>query len=616
MCGIFAYSGKSDAGPILLEGLTILQNRGYDSVGIATFNKESEYVCNKFVSDKNTSNGIEKLAENISVHENNKIGLGHCRWATHGGKTVTNAHPHFDASNRFCIVHNGVIENYLSIKKFLLTKSILCTSETDTEVVIQLLGYYAQQFSVSEALKRTLSELEGTWGLVILDKENPDTIIATRKGSPLLIGITSHEYFIASEVSAFLKYTRKYINLNDDEIIIIKNQQLNIENYENRLQISKNTDSTSSTPYPFPYWTIKEIKEQAETINFAINNGGRILDEYNVKLGGLDHCKEKLVQIVHLIIIGCGTSKHAGDFSAYFFRSISGFSTVQVVDASEFDESYLINKPIDTIGLLALSQSGETQDVLRCLKLAKSLNICTFSVVNKVDSSIAKFTNCGVYLNAGREVAVASTKAFTATVTVLFMIAIWFSQNKLQNITLSKRQEYITSLNKLQYCVQNVLNSGEVEQKCKDIAEYLKEYNKCFILGKGTSAAIASEGALKIKEIGYCSAEGYPGGALKHGPFALIEPGMPIIMVLLNDVHRSYMESTINEVKSRNAYVITITDVIEHDFSDVIIRIPFCENLTSLLSIVPLQLIAFYLSISKNINPDKPRNLAKVVTVI
>ena len=604
MCGIFSYTGTKKAGKIILEGLTILQNRGYDSVGITTLNT-NEFTTTKFSSVKETSDGIQQLSQSINKHGYNKIGIGHTRWATHGSKSIKNSHPHFDIDERFAIVHNGIIENYLEIKKFLKEKNIYCSTETDTEVIVQLLSYYNKKTNdVFQALKKTLKLLEGTWALVILDKENPTTLFTTRKGSPLLIGIEEDQFFISSEISAFSRYTSKYINLFDNEILIIKDNKLSIQ--DGRLQISKNNESISFSPTPYEHWTLKEIKEQEFSINHALNNGGRIENDSFVKLGGLH---KKLLKIENLIIVGCGTSKNAGDFVSSFLRKISGFNTVSVVDASEFDSEYL---KASNVGILTLSQSGETQDVLRCLKIAS--NHIFFSVINKVDSSIANITKCGVYLNAGREMGVASTKAFTSTVVVLHLIGIWFAQHR--NLNLDDRKCSIISLNKIPLYFSNILNSEEIDNKCNDIANYLLNKNKLFILGKGNSHSIANEGSLKIKEISYLHAEGYSGGALKHGPFALIEKGTPIIIILINDINKSYMESTINEVKSRGAYVITITDVLEHDFSDIIINVPNCGTLTSLLTVIPLQLIAYKLSVLKHINPDKPRNLAKVVTVI
>lgn len=607
MCGIFAYTGDRQAGDIILEGLIILQNRGYDSVGITTLS--DQYTTTKSASEEETSDGIVKLGQTISKHAGNKIGIGHTRWATHGPKTIKNTHPHFDNSKRFALVHNGVIENYSDIKEYLKSEGILCSTETDSEVIVQLLGYYAKSNSFPAALKKTLSDLEGTWGLAILDLENPKVLTLTRRGSPLLVGLGKEEYFVSSEISAFSRYTTHYISLEDDEIVTIDNNQIYLENnIEDRLLISKNPEAILLSPSPYQHWTLREIKEQEHSILNCLNNKGRIRDQAQAHLGGLESNKENLLKIKNLVIIGCGTSKHAGDFGAFLLRKISGFDSVSVVDAAEFDSDYC---KYPNLGILSLSQSGETQDVLRCLKIFKGTS---FSIVNKVDSSIARTTKCGVYCNAGREVAVASTKAFTSTVCILTLVAIWFAQNR--DLSLEERKDFISCLHKLPLCFANILNDKVLDQKCDQVAAYLKNATRLFILGKGASTSIAYEGALKIKEIGYLHAEGYPGGSLKHGPFALIEKGTPIIIILLNNETRPYMESTIEEVKSRGAYTITITDIPNHLSSDLILRIPSSDCLTALLAVIPLQLIAYKLSVSKGINPDKPRNLAKVVTVI
>jgi glucosamine--fructose-6-phosphate aminotransferase (isomerizing) len=606
MCGIFAYIGNKKAGNILLKGIKILQNRGYDSVGISTL-KDNIYITDKFISELETDDAIKKLEECIFKHNESSLGLVHTRWCTHGEKTIKNSHPHFDNNARFSLVHNGVIENYLEIKKFLEKENIFCQTETDTEVIVQLLSYFANLYNLEKALEKTFEKLVGTWAIVCLDKENPDSLILSKNGSPLLLGLSENEFYIASEMAAFSEYTDKYIRLNDRETIILKRETKFIKE---RVKTIRDREETFLSPEPFPHWTLREIKEQEKSIFRAFNNGKRIGNEYEVELKGLEKCKDKLLKIKNLLIIASGTSKFAGDFASFIFRQISGFDTVFVVDASEFDKDYL---KTPHLGILAISQSGETQDILRCIKDQK---VPIFSVVNTVDSSIAKIAECGVYINAGREVAVASTKAFTSSILVLTLIAIWFSQHR--NINIEERKKFISCIQDLPKEFTAILHNKEIDSKCDEISQYLMDKQKLFILGKNKSSAISNEGSLKIKEISYLAAEGYPAGSLKHGPFALIEKGTPIIIILLNDVNRSYMESTINEVKSRGACVITITDILDHDFSDIIVKIPslYSQELTSLLTVLPLQLIAYKLSVLKGINPDKPKNLAKVVSVI
>jgi len=614
MCGIVAYLGYREAKDILIEGLTILQNRGYDSAGISTIDSDGNLITTKNASKDTTSDSIKYLAETLYQHKNNKIGIAHTRWASQGSVNMINSHPHNDVSSRFSLVHNGVIENYDFLKKFLLKAGITCISDTDTEVIVQLIYYYSTTgLNFEDSVKEAVSKLEGTWGIVVLDRYNPDTIIACRHGSPILLGISDDEVFIASEAVAFQKYTNQYISLNNDEISIITyKDKLNISlsgNYEfNRIK-SVAHEEILLTPDPYEHWTLREIDEQPNTILAALNNGGRIINNSEVALGGLNMNKDVLLKIKNLIIVGCGTSRHAGLFISDIMRSISGFNTVQVVDGSEFDKSYITQD----CGLLALSQSGETKDVMRCLEIIPQ-DVPTFSVVNRVESQIARTTGCGVYLNSGREVAVASTKCFTAQIVVLLLITIWFAQNR--NINIKKREEFIENLRRLSFCYQSVLSSKIIIAKCHEVAVYLRNWNSCFLLGKGLSSYIAYEGALKFKEIGYIHAEGYPGGSLKHGPFALIDKGMPIILMLLNDSDRSYMESTVNEVKARGAYTIVITNISEYNEGNINIHLPNNGILSALLSVIPLQLISYNLSKIKGINCDKPRNLSKTITII
>jgi len=608
MCGIFSYIGTKESYKYLLEGLIILQNRGYDSVGITTI-RDNQFITSKYASQETTSDAIKSLEDNIEKHKGAYIGISHTRWATHGPKTVKNCHPHFDNTQRFCIVHNGIIENYLELREFLLEQNINCKTDTDTEVIVQLIGYFSHTHDFITSVNKTIEKLEGTWGLVILDIQNPDTILVTRRGSPMLIGIGKDDYYISSEVAAFQRHTTHYISLYNDEIVTIKGKRIYIDSNSltDRLQVSQNNETILLRPDPYPHWTIREIKEQEYTITKALNNGGRIYNDHSVVLGGLNKNKSLLLSIRDLIIIGCGTSKNAGEYVSNIFRKISGFNTVQVIDASEFNADYIR----EGVGVLALSQSGETQDVIRCLNLLPD-DIPMFSVINKVDSQIARMTNCGVYLNAGREVAVASTKAFTSCVVVLFLIAVWFAQNR--NIQPIIRTDIIKELNKTSLLVSNILNNDM--RKIDQTVNYINQHERIFVLGKGLGLSIAEEGALKIKEITYLHAEAYPGGSLKHGPFALISKGIPIIFILTNDTNRSYMESTINEVRSRGGYVITITDIPDHNLSDICIKIPNNGLLTNMLAVIIFQLIAYKLSIKRRIDPDKPKHLAKVVTVI
>lgn len=630
-CGIIGIVNKKESAvPYLLEGLTILQNRGYDSAGMCTIdNKKNDLIVSKYASLTTTSDAIVRLKSSSSKHEGHVIGIAHTRWATHGGKTDKNAHPHCDYKNRVALIHNGVIENSSELREKLLKKGIVFKSETDTEVIVQLIGYYLDNGkTLIESIKCTLNELEGTWGLAIISKLMPDTIICCRNGSPLLIGICEGKMFVASESAAFSRHTKNMISLENGEIAIITSDGVKEligkrKSIEERMEQAQDSEVKLS-PSPYPHWTLKEINEQPMSLARALNFGGRIADSSNVKLGGLEQNKEWLLKIKHLIIAACGTSYYSGLYGAKLMRQLKSFETIQVIDAAELDSD---DFPTKNAGLLVISQSGETADVLRCLNLAEKKQIPCFSVVNKVGSLIARTTSCGVYVNAGREHAVASTKAFTSQVTILCLIAIWFSQNKNVSELVQLRKHIITSLLKLPTCVGMMLNN--LRNLCKKISSHLIKHHTIFILGKGYGEPIAREGSLKIKEITYTHAEAYASGALKHGPFALIENGTPIIILILDDQYYNLNVTALHEVRARGAYTIVITDKPDKvkNVANQIIEIPSNGVLTALLGVLPLQLIAYEMSILKNIgklflktnflkDPDKPRNLAKSVTVL
>uniref|UniRef100_A0A7S1KQ41 Glutamine--fructose-6-phosphate aminotransferase [isomerizing] n=1 Tax=Percolomonas cosmopolitus TaxID=63605 RepID=A0A7S1KQ41_9EUKA len=619
-CGIIAIASNSDTSQQLFEGLTILQNRGYDSAGIATFNSnKSKLSISKFASVATTSDALDQLKENLNKHLGDCIGIAHTRWATHGAKTDVNAHPHTDRKNRLALVHNGVIENSNILKRMLMQKyQIQCVSETDTEVIAQLIGVHLDQgLDILEAIKQSVSLLEGTWGLVVLSLDQPDQIIATRNGSPLLVGLSEHSCFIASESSAFVKYTRDMISLNNGEIVIITKdgvkELISNENIplEKRVILAPQQE-VELTPDPYPHWTLKEIMEQPQALARSLNFGGRISSDSEVKMGGLEENRDWLLNIRHLIVAACGTSYFSGLYGARLMRYLKCFDTVQVIDAAELDHDDLPSK--DT-GLLVISQSGETSDVVRCLDLARECGVPSFSIVNKVGSLVARMTGCGAYINAGRENAVASTKAFTCQVTVLTLIALWFAQNRKTELsTTQKRKDMITTLHRLPISVGMNMR---IQDQCRQIAQHLIKKRTMFVLGKGYGECIAREGSLKLKEITYVHAEAYSSGALKHGPFALIEEGTPIIVLCLNDKYLGLNCTAVHEVKARGAYVICITDAPEkvEDIASEIIQIPTNGELTALNAVVPLQFLAYEMAVAKGLNPDKPRNLAKTVTV-
>lgn len=606
MCGIIGFIGNEDSVNYLIDGLSILENRGYDSAGIATISKERKLAISKFAS-KGTADAIASLKGHAGQHVGHQIGIGHTRWATHGGKTDDNAHPHTDMKCRVAVVHNGVIENCHELKKELTDSGVTFTSETDTEVIAQLIGKYLDEGQeVVDAVKSAIKRLEGTWGLGILSPLLPETIITARNGSPIVIGIADGKAFIASEPAAFGMATRDFISLQNGEMALVRADGSGLD----LTRIEKAPEDTIvASPAPYPHWTIKEILEQPEAVSRTLNHGARIKDEISVKLGGLESREGELMTIKHLVIAACGTSYHAGLYGALAMRAMRAFETVQVVDASEITPHHF---PTSGGGLLVISQSGETKDVHRAVTLAQNLGVPTFSIVNAVGSLIARSTKCGVYLNAGREYAVASTKAFVTQVTALELVATWFAERRSAEV--ARRRSLVEDLRRLP---TNIRLSFDVREKCKAIAASLINAEHMFVLGKGAAEPIAREGALKIKEITYLHAEGYPGGALKHGPFALIAPGTPVILLILSDKHSALMRTAAEEVRARGARTIVITDdeKFAHGIADETIIIPADGVLTGLIATVPLQFIAYELAVLKGINPDKPRNLAKAVTV-
>lgn len=589
----------------LLDGLSILENRGYDSAGIASLSPEKAIITTKFAS-RGTADAIDALKGAASAHAGHTIGIGHTRWATHGGKTDANAHPHTDNHKHVAVVHNGVIENYLPLKKELIEKGVTFSSETDTEVIAQLIGdYLAAGSDVIDAVKKAVGRLEGTWGLAVISPLLPDAIIVAKNGSPITIGLAEGRAFVASEPAAFGMATRDFIALENGEIAVVRADRAGLD--LRRLEKAPE-DNIAASPAPHPHWTIKEILEQPEAVHRTLNHGARLMGEQDVKLGGLEQNREELLTIEHLVIVACGTSYHAGLYGAMAMRAMQAFTTVQVVDAAEITVHHFPKGS----GLLAISQSGETKDVHRAVLLAQELGVPTFSIVNAVGSLIARTTRCGVYLNAGREHGVASTKAFVTQVTALEMIACWFAQHR--HVEVARRKNLLEDLRRFP---TNIAHTLEMRQLYKNIAETLVAANHMFVLGKGPAEAIAREGALKIKEITYVHAEGYSGGALKHGPFALIEQGTPIILIILDDAHGALMRTAAEEVRARGARTIVITDDqrLAAGVADEIIEIPKNGVLTALHASIPMQLIAYELAVLRGINPDKPRNLAKAVTV-
>ena len=610
MCGITSCLGK-EAFLFCLKSLLQLQNRGYDSAGICSL-IDKNFINTKYASTV-TETSLQKLDLENNKHNQSQISIGHTRWATHGPKTDVNAHPHICSRQLFSIVHNGIIENFEELKLFLQQNEFTFKSQTDTEVIVNLISYYFQECQdVSEAIKKTILRLEGTWGLCILYLLEPNKLYACRHGSPLLVGQDDSHAYICSEQSGFCGLVNNYIVLKNHDLCVLE------LNEQNQISITTNQQYTLETlnqlnldltPDPYPHWTLKEIHEQVDSSLRAISFGGRLISKSEVRLGGLDDNKKILMEIDNLIILGCGTSYNSGMIGVNYFKDLCEFNTVQIIDGAEFNYSDI--PYYGKTGLILISQSGETKDLHRCLHLAKKRDLITIGIVNVVDSLIAREVNCGCYLNAGREVGVASTKSFTSQVILLNMIAIWFAQQK--NINYQLRIKYIEDLHNLHHDIKRTIQTS-LEQVPPLLP--LFTHKSCFLLGKHSGESISKEGALKIKEISYIHAEGYSTSSLKHGPFALLEKDFPVILISPEDEYYPKNMNAYQEIISRHATVILITDKIsEKSQKKHVLSIPRNTGFKELLSIIPIQILAYQLSVSRGINPDMPRNLAKVVTV-
>tara|TARA_B100001057_G_C22863467_1_gene955554 strand:+ start:1777 stop:3630 length:1854 start_codon:yes stop_codon:yes gene_type:complete len=616
MCGIIGYLGNDDCINYILNGLNILQNRGYDSAGISMVN-DTQLCVSKF-SSTNTNNAISILENNVKKDTIFCNGIGHTRWATHGNKSDANAHPHQDSLSRVSIVHNGIIENYSTLKENLVKKGYVFKSQTDTEVIAVQIGYFLDQGEpIKECIQKTMLLLTGTWAICVLHVDFPNKMWIFRNGSPLLLGIEENYAMISSEPSGFDDYIKKYIILENNDLLelsITNNKITYTENFYNYELKNNNNTKKETLPAGCSHWMLKEIMEQPECINRAINYGGRIKTNTSVQLGGLEAFKDNLLDINHLIILGCGTSYHAGLWSLEEFKQYDIFDTVSCIDGAEFDIIDIPKK--NKTGLILCSQSGETKDLHRCLDIARTYDLVTIGVVNVPDSMIARESDCGVYLNAGRENAVASTKSFTIQCVVLSMIAVWFAQNKGTHI--KKRQKTISDIRNLSFHLTSCIK--QFENLVKKNTKIFKNNNSMFLLGKGDNEAIAKEGALKIKEITYIHAEGYSSSALKHGPFALIIENLPIIIIDTNKKYREKSINAFNETTARKAAILVITNDNESYLNaglskENIINIPHNDSFGSLLANIYIQLLSYQLSIEFGYNPDFPRNLAKVVTV-
>lgn len=611
MCGIVAYVGHRDACPLVIKGLKRLEYRGYDSAGIALMNDGGLAVYKK----KGKVSALEQELAGKAVQSH--IGMGHTRWATHGEPNDVNAHPHYSFHRKLAIIHNGIIENYAAIKQRLLDKGHTFASQTDTEVLGQFIEDIWENAggTLEEAVRLALQEVVGAYAIVVMNEAEPTQLIAARKGSPLVIGVGEDEYFLASDATPIVEYTKEVIYLNDYEIAVIKDGKLRVVTLDN----------TITTPYVqrveleleaiekggYDHFMLKEIFEQPRSI--ADSMRGRVQAEAGLlQLGGLRDYMDKLAKSKRIVIVGCGTSWHAGLVAEYIFEELARIP-VEVEYASEFRYRNPIIKEGDIV--IAISQSGETADTLAAIELAKSKGAIIFGVCNVVGSSIARATHAGAYTHAGPEIGVASTKAFTAQVTVLTLMALEAAQRK-GTISDSLFRQLLVELESIPAKVEKVLQSAN---KIKEIA-YIFTYARNFIyLGRGLNFPVALEGALKLKEISYIHAEGYPAAEMKHGPIALIDEDMPVVVNATKDSSYEKVVSNIQEVKARKGRVIAITtegDTLLPGMVDFTIEIPNVhEMLMPLVSVIPLQLLAYDIAVMRGRNVDQPRNLAKSVTV-
>lgn len=610
MCGIVGYIGDKNAYPILINGLKRLEYRGYDSAGISIFKEEIRvYKKQGKVAD------LEQYVSDKDVTGN--IGIGHTRWATHGEPNDTNAHPHTSANGHFVLIHNGIIENYTSLKKKLAGRGYSFASETDTEVLANLIEYIYLKGKVSAevAVRLALTKVVGAYGLVILCKDEPDKLIAARKGSPLVIGIGENEYFLASDATPIVDYTKSVIYLNNDDVAIIKKNELLLKTVGNDTLVPKvqqlDLEISMMEKDGFAHFMLKEIFEQPRSIMDTFR--GRIKpDLKDLRLGGLYDVMPRLIEAKRIIIIGCGTSWHAGLVGEYLFEDLARLP-VEVEYASEFRyRNPLITK--DDV-VIAISQSGETADTLAAIQLAREAGALVLGICNVVGSSISRETDAGVYTHAGPEIGVASTKAFTAQVTVLILMAILIGRKR--GLLSDKVYfELIREMNQIPSKLEYLLTLND---QYKKIAEMYKGAHNFLYLGRGYFFPVALEGALKLKEISYIHAEGYPAAEMKHGPIALIDRLMPVVVIAAKDKSYEKIVSNIQEVKARNGIVIAIVtegDSVIKNMADHVLEIPKCnEKLVSLLAVVPLQLLSYHIAVMRGCNVDQPRNLAKSVTV-
>jgi|TARA_R100000479_G_scaffold176508_1_gene131588 glucosamine--fructose-6-phosphate aminotransferase (isomerizing) len=614
MCGIVGYIGKKEAYPIVLNGLKRLEYRGYDSAGIALYDGSDIQLCK---TQGKVADLEAKAEKNISLK--GTLGIGHTRWATHGVPNDINSHPHYSNSGDLVIIHNGIIENYASIKKELINRGYTFTSDTDTEVLVNLIEEVKKQEDVKlgKAVQIALNQVVGAYAIALFDKNKPDEIVVAKLGSPLAIGIGDDEFFVASDASPFIEFTNNAIYLEDQEMAIIrrgrdvkvrkiKGDKL-VAPYVQELQL--NLEQIEKGGYD--HFMLKEIYEQPSVIKDTYR--GRLLaDKGIVRLGGLEDHIKRFTNADRIIIVACGTSWHAGLVAEYVFEDLARIP-VEVEYASEFRYRNPIITEKDVV--IAISQSGETADTLAAIKLAKEKGAFVYGVCNVVGSTISRETHSGTYTHAGPEIGVASTKAFTTQITVLTMIALRLAKSK---GTLSQ-SDYMLHLRELDMIPGKVEEALKSDEKIKEISKVFKDAANFLYLGRGYNFPVALEGALKLKEISYIHAEGYPAAEMKHGPIALIDEQMPVVVIAVNSNHYEKVVSNIQEIKSRAGKIIAVVtegDTTVKEMADYIMEVPNTpETLSPLVTTIPLQLLSYHIAVMLGRDVDQPRNLAKSVTV-
>lgn len=614
MCGIVGYIGHREAYPLIIKGLKRLEYRGYDSAGVVLFDGKDL----KLAKTKGKVSDLEMRAEK-EITLNGTIGIGHTRWATHGVPNDVNSHPHVSNSGNLVIVHNGIIENYEPLKKELINRGYVFHSDTDTEVLVNLIEEVKKKdnLKLGKAVQVALNQVVGAYAIAVFDRERPTEIIAARLGSPLAIGVGKDEFFIASDASPFIEYTSNAIYLEDEEMAIIR--------LDKALKIRKIKDDSLVDPYiqelqmnleqieknGYDHFMLKEIYEQPSVIKDTYR--GRLhANEGIIKMAGIEDNLQKFLNADRILIIACGTSWHAGLVAEYILEEFTRIP-VEVEYASEFRYRNPIIKPTDVV--IAISQSGETADTLAAIKLAKEHGAFVFGVCNVVGSSISRETHAGAYTHAGPEIGVASTKAFTTQITVLTLIALRLAQAK---GTMSN-SDFHRHLQELELIPEKVKEALETNEVAKAIAAVYKDAPNCLYLGRGYNFPVALEGALKLKEISYIHAEGYPAAEMKHGPIALIDEQMPVVVIAPKQEHYDKVVSNIQEIKSRSGKIIAVVtqgDEQVKALADHVIEVPYTiDALSPLLTTIPLQLLSYHIAVMRDCNVDQPRNLAKSVTV-